>query len=97
MLEHWAKQTSNEGETFNVQRPTSNVQGLKGRLSASIEQGTARSTLVSSPRRFEQEPGSTLGLIDPDFDQARSRDIAMLVANIMRLAQTRGENAVVVL
>src|SRR4030095_10930412 len=47
------------------------------------------------PSRFEQEPGAAFGFVDPDFDQARGRDIAMLVANVVRLAQTRGQSLVV--
>src|SRR5262245_28914790 len=45
---------------------------------------------------FEEEPGSPLGLVDPDFDEARGRDVAVLVANIVNLAQTGCERLVVI-
>src|SRR5262245_45692084 len=45
---------------------------------------------------FEQEPGASLSLVDPDFQQARGRNIVMLVAQPVRLAQARGELLVVV-
>src|SRR5229473_7941112 len=39
------------------------------------------------PRGLEQEPCTPLGLIDPDFQQARGSNIVVLVAQAMRLAQ----------
>src|ERR1700754_893457 len=45
---------------------------------------------------LEQEPGPPLTLVDPVLDQARGCDIAMLVAELMRLAQEAGEALVVV-
>src|ERR1700730_5767884 len=38
-----------------------------------------------------QKPGTSLGLVDPDFDQAGGGNVAMFVADVVRFAQTRGE------
>jgi len=35
---------------------------------------------------LEQEPGAPLGFVDPDFDQARGSDVAMLFGYVMGLA-----------
>src|SRR2546423_773589 len=45
---------------------------------------------------FEQEPRTTLGFIDPHFDETCRCDITMFVAHVVRLAQTRCERFVVV-
>ena len=37
--------------------------------------------------RLEQEPSAAFRLVDPALNQARAGDIAMLVAEAMRLAQ----------
>src|SRR5579871_2774942 len=50
---------------------------------------------VPAPARFEQEPGSPLGLVDPVLDQAGGRDVSMLIAHIVHLAQSGGERLVV--
>src|SRR6185437_826655 len=58
-------------------------------------------TLESAPRfaglaaRLEQEPRTAFRLVDPDFDQAGGRDVAMLVAEAVRFSQARGELLVV--
>src|SRR6188508_1823788 len=35
--------------------------------------------VARAPRRLEQEPGPFLGLVEPDFDQARGRGIVVVV------------------
>src|SRR5882762_10789935 len=52
----------------------------------------AGSTLASS---LVQKPGTSLGFVDPDFDQAGGGDVSMFLAHVVRLAQTRGECLVV--
>ena len=47
------------------------------------------------PARFEQEPRPPLGLVDPVLEQARARDVVVLVAESVRLAHVRGELLVV--
>jgi hypothetical protein len=42
-------------------------------------------------RGLEQEPRAPLRLIDPVLDQARARHVAVLVAQVMGLAQPRGQ------
>src|SRR6266513_3987341 len=44
---------------------------------------------------LEQKPGASLGLVDPDLDQAGGGDVAMFLADVVRFAQTRGELLVV--
>ena len=34
--------------------------------------------------RLEQEPGAPLGLVDPVLDQARGRDVVVLIAELMQ-------------
>src|ERR1700722_6443128 len=51
---------------------------------------------VLAAGRFEEEPGAPLGLVDPDFKQARGCDIAIFFADIVGLAHDRGELFVVV-
>src|SRR5450755_1198019 len=55
---------------------------------------------VSSARldpaaRFEQEPGPSLGFVDPDFEQARGRDVTVFLAQIVRFAHRCGELQIV--
>jgi hypothetical protein len=50
---------------------------------------------IGQARRLEQKPRPALGFVDPNFDQARGSDIAVLVANVVRLAQTRCHRFVV--
>src|SRR4051812_35534387 len=45
--------------------------------------------------RFKQEPGATLRLVDPVLDQARRRDVAGFIYNIVHLAQAGRELLVV--
>src|SRR5687768_3712081 len=51
---------------------------------------------ISAPIRFEQEPDASLGLVQPDLDQARAGDVAVLIAYVVSLAQPRRESLVVV-
>jgi hypothetical protein len=52
-------------------------------LAASIDVSvSARIPLTAS---LNQEPGAPLGLVDPDFDQAGSGDITMLIADVVSL------------
>src|SRR5215813_14204060 len=46
--------------------------------------------------RLEQEPGATLGLVDPVLDQAGAGHVVVLLANRVGLAQARGQLLVVV-
>src|SRR5580658_8388312 len=50
----------------------------------------------SAARGLEQEPGPPLGLVDPVLEQARGRDVAIFVADIVYLAHDRGQALVVV-
>src|SRR5271169_629164 len=52
--------------------------------------------LIAPPTRFEQEPSTPLGLIDPVLDQAGSRDIAVFVDHPMQLPQARRQGLVVI-
>src|SRR5436853_7567417 len=45
---------------------------------------------------LEKEPGSSLGFVDPNFDQTRGRNVSMFVANVVRLAQARSQCLIVV-
>ena len=40
---------------------------------------------VALPARFEQEPSSPLGLVDPVLDQTRGRDVAMFIDHVVHL------------
>src|SRR5260221_12872883 len=51
---------------------------------------------VPAAARLEQVPGALLGLVDPDFDQAGGGNGAVLVNNVVNLAQTSGKRLVVV-
>ena len=46
---------------------------------------------VTRPARLEQEPRPPLGLVNPDFDQARRGDVAVLIAQVVRFAEASGE------
>ena len=50
---------------------------------------------IAATAGLEQEPGAPLGFVDPDLDQARGGDVAVLVADVVRLAQARRERLVV--
>src|SRR2546423_9921023 len=52
-------------------------------------------TSIPSARGFEEEPCSTLGFIDPNFDETRSRNVAMFIANVVRLTKTARERFIV--
>ena len=60
--------------------------------------GRAQLDEISVPwtRSLEEEPGAALGFIDPNFDETRSGDVAMFIANVVRLTQARGQGPVVV-
>jgi hypothetical protein len=47
------------------------------------------------PGRFVLEPGSPLRFVYPDFQQARGRDVAVLVAEIVRFTLGRGQLLIV--
>jgi len=51
---------------------------------------------IFAPIRFEQEPEASLGLVQPDLDQACAGDVAVLIADVVSLAQLRRESLVVV-
>lgn len=46
----------------------------------------SRAGRIRDPRRLEQEPGALLGLIRKPLDEARRRDVAIIVAGAMRHA-----------
>jgi hypothetical protein len=50
---------------------------------------------IPSATRFEQEPGTPLGLVDPDFDQAGCGNVMVLIAKVVGLTQARREGLVV--
>src|SRR5438105_15034221 len=50
---------------------------------------------IAAAARLEQKPDPPLRLVDPDFEQARRRDVAVLLADAVRLAHVRGEAHVV--
>src|SRR6202007_2557272 len=50
---------------------------------------------IAAPPGLVEKPGTPLGLVDPDLDQARGRDVAALVAHVVRLAQPGGQRLVV--
>ena len=45
--------------------------------------------LTAMPCRFKQKPGPALGLVNPNLDQAGGGDVAMFIANVMGLSQSR--------
>src|SRR5205085_10218477 len=47
-------------------------------------------------RCLKQKPRTALCLVDPDFQKTRRRNVAMLIAKVMRLAHARGELFIVV-
>ncbi len=49
----------------------------------------------SIARRLKQEPSASLGLVDPGFKEARRRDVAVTVADIVNLAHG-GRQALIV-
>src|SRR5206468_7500756 len=57
--------------------------------------GSGVLTLIRPARGLEKEPGAPLGFINPNFDQARCGDVSMFFANVVRLAQARGQLLVV--
>ena len=63
-----------------------------------FQRGGAQLNGISIPltRSLEEKPGAPLGFVDPNFDQARRGKVAMLVTNVVRLAQMRGQGPVVV-
>src|SRR5262245_14871797 len=64
----------------------------QGRLEHSCVSAAAR---VATGAGLEQEPASTLGFVDPHFDQARRCDVAPLLADVVHLAQARRQRSVV--
>ena len=51
---------------------------------------------VVSARGFEEEPDALLGLIDPILDQARGRNVTIVVAKRMARSQTVRQSRVVI-
>src|SRR5438132_5945480 len=56
---------------------------------------SVRFFLVAAATRLKQEPGSAFGFIDPNFDQTRCGDVAMLVTHVVRFAETSCQGPVV--
>ena len=50
---------------------------------------------IRPARCLEKEPGSSLGFIDPNFDQTRRGDVAVFLTHVVGLAETRGQGFVV--
>jgi hypothetical protein len=50
---------------------------------------------IPSAARLVKEPHAPLGLIDPNFDEARGGDVVLLVAQIMHLAHASDQRLVV--
>jgi hypothetical protein len=80
-----------KSEFRNAQAGFSEKSVVHSRHRASL---TPRS--IRSARCLVQEPGPPLGFIDPNFDQTRRGNIAVLVTDIVRLTQTCGQRFVVV-
>ncbi|MDB5855856.1 MAG: Universal stress protein family [Herminiimonas sp.] len=53
-------------------------------------------TGIAAAAGFEQEPGRSFALIDPDFNQARRCDVPAAGTKVVDLAQARDERLVVV-
>src|SRR4051794_21436479 len=51
---------------------------------------------IASAARLEQKPGAPLGLVDQVLQQARGGHVAVLVAQVVRLAHTGRKGLVVV-
>src|SRR6185295_15164463 len=56
----------------------------------------AAASILGAARRLEQEPDAPLRLVDPVLEEARGGDVAVLVANGVRLAHEGGEPHIVV-
>src|SRR6266481_8079076 len=54
-----------------------------------------RGSLLLAAFYLRQKPSAALGFIDPNFDQTRCGNVTMLVAHVVRLAQTGGQSLVV--
>src|SRR5215471_7596755 len=61
-----------------------------------LHAGQTSRSLPCNAGRFEQEPGTPLGLVDPVLDQAGAGHVVVLVANRVGLAQARRQLLVVV-
>src|SRR6516164_11828633 len=57
---------------------------------------TVKPSLPRNAGRFEQEPGASLGLVDPVLDQAGAGHVVVFVADRVSLAQARHQLLVVV-
>ena len=70
----------------HARRPQGQDRGeLQGRqyAQAVAPAGYRSGGLAHAARSFEQKPGAALGLVDPLFDQARGRHVAVLIAQIV--------------
>src|ERR1700704_2960392 len=67
--------------------------GANASAPAAEERSTFAGTALASS--LVQKPGTSLGLVDPDFDQAGGGNVAMFFADVVRFAQTGGEFLVV--
>src|SRR5580704_10369698 len=68
------------------------------RLTASFDSSPAcmsSAGALAESARLEEEPGASLGFVDPDLEEACGGDITVLVAHAVRLAHPRGEPQVV--
>jgi hypothetical protein len=50
---------------------------------------------IAAAARFVQKPDAALGLVDPDLDQARRRDVAFLLAEVVGLPHAGDQRLVV--
>src|SRR6266568_6974112 len=63
---------------------------------AGLATASPRSIFLPAAAGLEQEPDALLGLVDPHLEQARGRDVAVLVADRVRRAHEAREALVVV-
>src|SRR6185437_9906146 len=66
--------------------PSSNGIRPKRRISLATGRAQSVSARIAFAARLEQEPGAPLGLVDPDLDEARGRDVAVLFADVVGFA-----------
>src|SRR5438132_13097545 len=65
-----------------------------GPVASGSETGLAAGSLAWAAR-LEEKPGASLGLVDPDLEKTCRRHVAVLVADVVRLAHPLGESRVV--
>src|SRR5437867_13085258 len=51
--------------------------------------------LIAPACCLEKEPGPSLRFVGPNFDQARGRNVAMFVTNVVSFTKARGQRSIV--